>query len=119
MDTKTDTKTTPYTTPRIGEIAALLRSLKAQIGDDYRASDDSEDTTPGMQVTIGASPDGGWSYQTGDNSYTGGAYGHAHWGVTSLYRRSNTLALAREIVGEIGESMHSAMEDERFTPTSA
>lgn len=78
----------------IPEWVRLFRSLKPEIGDDYRASDDCDDNTPGMQVTIGFTPsdnDGpaGWHYQTGDNSYSGGAYGHAHWGVISLYRRSN------------------------------
>ena len=75
--------------PTIKAIAALLRELKPTIGDEYRASDDSEDNTPGMCVTIGADETGAWSWQTGDNSYTGGAYGMPYWGVISLYRRSD------------------------------
>jgi hypothetical protein len=95
----------------------LLKSLKADIGDDYRATDDPDDTTPGMCVTIGFTPsnderDCSWHYQTGDNSYTGGAYGHAHWAVISLYRRSNSFELARQAVDEIAESVasHAACE---------
>jgi len=89
--------------PPIGEIAKLLTQLKPDIGDDYRASDDPEDSTPGMQVTIGADETGAWSYQTGDNSYTGGAYGMPYWGVISLYRRSNCRDLARDAVDQIAE----------------
>ena len=84
------------------EWARLLRSLKPDIGDDYRASDD--DMLPGMQVTFGVTlgEDGflSWSYQTGDNSYTGGAYGHPVWAVVSLYRRSNSRELAKEAMEE-------------------
>lgn len=90
-------------------VRELLISLKPQICDDYRASDNDDDNTPGMQVTIGASvnEDGSlsWSYQTGDNSYTGGAYGHPFWGVVSLYRRSNCSDLAKEAVDQIAEGI--------------
>lgn len=86
------------------EWARLLRSLKPNIADDYRASDDPEDTTPGMQVTFGITlkEDGSlsWHYQTGDNSYSGGAYGHPVWAVVSLYRRSNSRELAKEAMEE-------------------
>lgn len=34
------------------EIRALLIRLKREIGDEYRASDDPDDNTPGMQVTF-------------------------------------------------------------------
>lgn len=86
----------------------LLEALKPQIRDDYRASDDPEDNTPGMCVTIGFTPETeekhySWSYQTGDNSYTGGAYGHPIWGVIYLYRDSDAKELAEEAAAEIGE----------------
>lgn len=90
------------------EITKLLKSLKGDIGDDYRACEDDE--CPGMCVTIGATPDEetgelAWSYQTGDNSYTGGAYSHHHWGVIYLYRRSNCAELAAQAVSEIADSI--------------
>jgi hypothetical protein len=92
----------------------LFKQLKQDIGDDYRASDDPFDTVPGMQVTIGFTPADGesdcsWSYQTGDNSYTGGAYGHRHWAVVSLYRRSNSRELAEECAAELSESVWQDM----------
>lgn len=90
----------------------LFKSLKSQIADEYRCSDDPDDTTPGIQVTIGFTPtsedkDCSWSYQTGDNSFTGGAYGHAHWAVINLYRRSNSRELAKDAANEIAESVAS------------
>lgn len=76
------------------------------IGDEYRASEDPDDDTPGMCVTFGANTrmpgeSWDWSYQTGDNSYTGGAYGYPHWGVCYLYRDSDVNELAECAAGEI------------------
>ena len=88
--------------PPVSEIASLIKSLKRDIGDDYRA--DEESTTPSMQVTIGVDPStGAWSYQTGDNSYTGGAYGFHYWGVTAIDRRSNSREIAKYLLDEVAE----------------
>jgi hypothetical protein len=93
------------------EIRALLIQLKPTIADDYRATDDPDDNLPGMTVTVGATvtDDGeiGWSYQTGDNSFTGGAYSHATWGVGYLYRRSNCADLAKQLVDEIADQLNA------------
>lgn len=89
---------------------ALVAGLIPQIADDYRATDDPDDDTPGMQLTIGFTPetedrDCSWSYQTGDNSYTGGAYGHRHWAVIYLSRDSNPLEVAEDIADQVAESI--------------
>lgn len=84
-------------TPTIAELTSLIVSLKKEIGDEYRASDDPDDDTPGMAITIGCGYNG-WSYQTGDNSYTGAAYGYPLWGVGSIYRNTNSRQLARELI---------------------
>ena len=84
------------------EITALCASLIPDIRDDYRATtDDPYDDVPGMTVTVGADESGAWSYQTGDNSYTGGAYGFPAWGVGYLFRDSDPAAVAENIVDEI------------------
>jgi hypothetical protein len=88
------------------EIRALLIDLKKQIGDDYRASE--EDTMPGMQVTVSTDDGTSWSYQTGDNSYTGSCYGDAHWSVIYLYRRSNSRELAKDAVRELADAVAEA-----------
>jgi hypothetical protein len=90
--------------PKIQELARLLVALKANIGDEYRCTDDQDDDTPGMIVTIGWTPKTGeWNYQTGDNSFTGAAYGHRIWAVIYLYRDSNCRDLARDAQDELAE----------------
>jgi len=95
--------TKQFKLPTIQEIKSLLISLKQNIDNDFRASDDPDDNVPGMQVTVGADETGDWSYQTGDNSYSGGAYHYPFWGVISLYRRSNCRDLAKDIIDQISE----------------
>lgn len=92
------------------EICTLLKHLKREIGDDYRASDDPDDTTPGMQVTVSTRDGSDWSYQTGDNSYSGGCYGHPHWSVVYLYRRSNCAELASSAVSELADAVAEAAQ---------
>jgi hypothetical protein len=98
--------------PSVGELAALVRAVKADIGDEYRA--DEYDTVPGICLTVGWTDKDGWgggveyragewSYQTGDNSYSGGAYGYPHWAVVSVYRRSDSRALARDIRNQLAD----------------
>lgn len=89
----------------VNQWAALLRLLKRDIGDEYRCTDDPDDTTPGMLVTFGLDETGGWAYQTGDNSYTGGAYGFPFWGLAYLNRRSNCKALAQSAFDECAEQI--------------
>ena len=96
-------------TPTIAELRALLIELKTHIDDDYRADEDSD--TPSMLVTIGADLSGDWSYQTGDNSYTGGAYSYPHWAVITLERRSNCTELARDIREQLLDLFYSSAAD--------
>jgi len=80
------------------ELTDLVRDLIPTIADDYRsASQELGDETPSMDLTIGCDGDS-WSYQTGDNSFTGGAYGYADWSVTTLYRDSKPEDVAEELV---------------------
>ena len=97
--------------PTIRELAELIVALKQTIGDEYRgAYADPDDTTPSMDITIGWTPDdGSWSYQTGDNSFTGGAYCHPVWAVTTIDRSSNSRDVARELIAQLDEQV---LEDE-------
>jgi hypothetical protein len=86
------------------EIERLLIGLKAEIRDDYRAFDEAD--APSMCVTIGADAElREWSYQTGDNSFTGGAYPFPYWGVVDLYRTSNCRALAHAVMEQLREQV--------------
>jgi hypothetical protein len=82
--------------PTINELAALIAAIKATIDGECRASED--DHLPSILLTVGLSDDGSWDYQTGDSSYSGGAYFHPCWAVICVYRRSNCRALARNIL---------------------
>ncbi len=83
------------------EISKLLKNIQKFITDDNRASDDPEDTTPGIQITVATTTGESWDYQTGDNSYSGGAYCHPHWSVQSIYKDTDCDALAETIVDEL------------------
>jgi len=82
------------------QMARLVRSVRNDIRPEYRANED--DTVPGIQLTVGANRKG-WSYQTGDNSFTGGAYGYAAWAVVSVYSRSDSFELADSIISQLEE----------------
>ncbi len=94
--------------PLIKDLAELIKSLKPTIGDEYRASEfDSEDDLPSMLLTVGWSAESGdWDWQTGDNSYSGGAYFHSTWATVAIYRRSNSKELARDIRNQLSEATY-------------
>lgn len=81
--------------PTIKELASLIRSIKPDIQDAYK---DEPDDEPYISLTIGCSYHKNWSWQTGDNSFTGGAYGHPYWGLGVITRRCNSRELAKEII---------------------
>ena len=89
--------------PTIKAVAAELSWEKRFICDDCRASE--EDTLPSIQVTLATdcTDRTSWAIQTGDNSYTGVAYGYRYWGVSALCRRSNCRELAKELIEQIAE----------------
>lgn len=92
--------------PPRDEIVALIKSVRSDIDDEYRAFEDDEE--PGIQLTVGWSDKGSvdspsWSYQTGDKSFSGGAYGFPHWGVVGVYRDSNVDDVADEILQQLAD----------------
>jgi hypothetical protein len=96
------------------QMHALVRELIPDIADDYRAQDsESDDETPAITLTIGANVKD-WSYQTGDNSYSGGAYHYREWSVVTLYRDSDPHEVAEEIISGLCED--SAEDFERIFP---
>lgn len=85
--------------PTIKELSELIREIKPQIEAEYLV--DGE-TVPGIDLTIGYDPKSGdWSYQTGDNSYSGSAYHYPDWAVCRVYRRSNSTELARDLIDQL------------------
>ena len=89
--------------PTIKDLSGLIKAIKPDIDDSYVAE---EETLPGIDLTIGFDPDtSNWNWQTGDNSYTGGAYGYPVWAVTRIYRRSDSRELARELREQLAEQI--------------
>lgn len=94
------------------EFSELIAACIKDIADDDGIGDgcdDDDECGPWMDLTIGYTPakeDGtpeSWGFQTGDNSFTGGAYSHPHWAVTTLSREDDPNEVAQEMVGQINE----------------
>lgn len=87
--------------PTIKELAEIIKPIKPRILDEYVQE---EDTLPSIQITVGWNPETGeWDYQTGDNGYSGAAYFYPVWAVGSVYRRTNSRALARDLIAQLDE----------------
>lgn len=80
----------------------LVENVKAHICDEYRAFD--EDETPGIQLTVGTNKkQDDWDYQTGDNSFSGGAYRFPFWAVIGVYEDTSPKEAAAEIFGQFND----------------
>jgi hypothetical protein len=88
--------------PEKSDIEGLVNDCKAEISDEYRAYEDDDE--PGIQLTIGWDGKKDWSFQTGDNSYTGGAYHYPHWAVVAVYRDTDASEIAVEIHEQLEEA---------------
>ena len=83
------------------DLIKLFSLLIPEIEDDYRATDDPDDDLPGMCVTVSTDDTvTEWNYQTGDNSFTGGAYGLPHWAVVYISRNSEPKDVAGEVADQ-------------------
>ena len=93
--------------PTITDLCSLIKSIKRDIprkGDhDYKDYCDHGEDTARIELTIGWTPYYGWDYQTGDNSYSGGSYGHPVWGVTHVARADNARGHAKYLIGQLLE----------------
>lgn len=94
--------------PAIAHLYPVLQYVKGDVplarshdAKDYTAD---EESAPGIDITIGWNPESGdWSYQTGDNSFTGGAYGYPVWATGRVYRSTNCRELARDLIAQLDE----------------
>lgn len=85
--------------PPVASLSKLIRDLKPHIVTLY-----DEEEIPSLDLTIGCDPNtGDWAFQTGDNSYSGPAYFYQYWGVTTIYRRSSSVELARDLREQIAD----------------
>ena len=83
------------------EVSELLRALIPYIDDDCM----DEDGEPILQVTIASNDGDEWSYQTGDNSFTGSCYHYHHWGVGYLTKDTDCDEQAEYMVDQVFEGI--------------
>ena len=64
----------------------------------------------GLDITFATNDEGDtWSYQTGDNSYTGGAYGLPHWSVSFI----DTETVASELYSDVINQLEDLLSENR------
>lgn len=77
----------------------VIEHLKTEITDDMA---DSPEDTPNIQITISVNKDcSTWSYQSGDNSYSGSCYGDPSWGVDYITRDCDSKELANTLINDL------------------
>jgi hypothetical protein len=80
----------------ITNVATLIKKIK-----EYGV-----DKQEGLDLTVGFNPKSKeWDYQTGDNSYSGACYFYPLWGVTTIFPRSKSKDLARDLVTQIKDQV--------------
>ncbi len=87
------------------ELADLVVSVQSDIDNYDRAFDDEYDVA-GIQLTVAVDNaqqirDCDYVYQTGDNSYTGACYHRQHWAVTGIYRESDPMEVAEDLIDQL------------------
>lgn len=94
------------------EFYCLLRAVKEEHVGQWPTD---EEGFKGVQLTIGCTLEDPvqWGWQTGDNSYTGGAYGHPDWFTVWAYPGCNCKNLADDLVQEIKGRIHEIISYEQ------
>lgn len=95
MATDRDNEDTTALLPDLGELANLVEHVKETTLPICEPDDEGNIWT---DLTVGWSNDTGeWSWQTGDNSFTGGAYHYPIWAVVSVGPDTDAKETALEI----------------------
>lgn len=91
-----------------------FKSEMEKLVEDIRESffDDEEYMTEEyIDLTVGADANG-WNYQTGDNSYTGGAYGFRNWAVVTIEKDADAELVAQDIVNQLFDCDDGLFDEE-------
>jgi hypothetical protein len=104
METKIESEAYCFIPPHVrAEISELVTWLLTGV---KRLGDLNTEGEYTLDLTVGYSPaTQQWGYQTGDNSFTGGAYCHPIWGVTTITDGCSVDTILSEIFGEIEEQL--------------
>jgi hypothetical protein len=58
----------------------------------------------GLDLTIACNDQGDkWTYQTGDNSFTGSCYSLPHWAVTAVFENTTASELIEDVTRQLEE----------------
>ena len=78
-----------------------FRTLLTEIIQSLRSEFDNSNGY--MELTIGMNENGNWNYQTGDNSFSGGAYGFPVWGVTTIDKDTDIVSVIDDLIDQIND----------------
>lgn len=85
----------------IGYIDAIKQDIEPGMVDPL---DSDYDAIPYISLTVGTDDKmTQWGYQTGDNSFTGGAYSFPHWAVTEITEEQGSGDIADEVIKQLTE----------------
>ncbi len=84
----------------------LVKLVKAIKEDFFGRKGEGE-----IDLTVGASGKGrdSWSFQTGDNSFMGGAYLYPYWAVVEVGVRSNAEKVADNILDQLARAVDGSL----------
>ena len=91
--------------PNKEEVMELLSDLLSESDAFFWGEEEIQITIASNGETCPVTGSVEWGYQTGDNSYTGGAYGYNHWGVGYIYEDVDIELLAIDLIGQIEEGL--------------
>jgi hypothetical protein len=89
--------------PTNEEVSELIERIVSHLNQDG-------DWLDGLDLTIATNGEANdcdtadWTFQTGDNSYSGSCYHYRHWAVTTVYRDTNPSETATELINQLDES---------------
>lgn len=97
-------------TGEIKQAQVVSKQVKAEIEQflDVNMIEFNQDAIEfdGAELTIATDDGTQWNYQTGDNSYTGGAYGLQHWAVVTIMPDSTTSEILDEVISQLEDLMN-------------
>jgi len=91
--------------PHPNDLRELVEHAKAcSIEPESRACD--EEDTPGICLTVGWNhKTGKWDWQTGDNTYSGRAYGYPIWAFVDLHADTDAQTAASDILAQLEDQI--------------
>jgi hypothetical protein len=89
-------------------VQLIKKDVREYGGQESEWDDDDADQT--LTLTVGADGEARnqWSFQTGDNSVTGGAYFYPYWAVVEVGERDNAGQVADDILDQLSERWYSS-----------